>query len=97
MVKFKNLDMKNDLVYKSMKYEWQFTSNKMNETAENIIENILSEDIGTTIKEYSYGITVQQLDKLKTPLEKMLSRKSTINNQFEKLVSKNLLSRLLSF
>lgn len=97
MVKFKNLDMKNDLVYKSMKYEWQFTNNKMNETAENMIENILSEDIGTTIKEYSYAITVQQLDKLKIPLEKMLSRKITINNQFEKLVSKNLLSRLLSF
>lgn len=80
--------MKNDLVYKNMKYEWQFTNNKMNETAENILETILSEDIGTTIKE---DITVQQLEKLKNPLEKMLSRKSTINNQFEKLVSKNLL------
>lgn len=88
MVKFKNLDMKNDLVYKSMKYEWQFTNYKMNETAENILETILSEDIGTTIKE---DITVQQLEKLKNPLEKMLSRKSTINNQFEKLVSKNFL------
>lgn len=86
--------MKNDLVYKSMKYEWQFTNNKMNETAENILETILSEDIGTTIKE---DITVQQLEKLKNPLEKMLSRKSTINNQFEKLVSKNFLCSLLSF
>lgn len=86
--------MKNDLVYKSMKYEWHFTNNKMNETAENILETILSEDIGTTIKE---DITVQHLEKLKNPLEKMLSRKSTINNQFEKLVSKNFLCSLLLF